>query len=118
MEDHFSQDIGKKVLAWRKSLGIKQADLEIRAGLAHNAISRIERGEVASPRQETLEKLAQAMEISVEELLFRPPPVEVTEESDLEIKALLEEFDQLPVRKKVELLTVFRSLINLVKDET
>lgn len=66
------RSLAKQVLAWRKSLGLTQGELERRAGLAHNAISRIEQGDV-SPKLETVEKLAEALSISVEQLQFRDP---------------------------------------------
>ena len=41
--------------------------------MAHNTLSRIETG-VVSPRLETLERLAAAMDVGLEELQFAVPP--------------------------------------------
>src|SRR5690606_39170219 len=73
------KSLSKQVLEWRRSLGWTQGDLERKAGLAHNAISRIEQEEV-SPRLETVEKIAAAMSISVEQLQYKAP-VQAVEEA-------------------------------------
>lgn len=49
-----------------------QGRLEQLANLGHNSISRIEKSEV-SPRLETVEKIANAMGITLEELQFGKP---------------------------------------------
>ena len=67
--------IGERVHSWRTASGKTQTQLENAAGLGHNAISRIEKDEV-SPRVETLEKIANALEISFEALHLTEPPKE------------------------------------------
>jgi transcriptional regulator with XRE-family HTH domain len=65
--------VGDRIRVWRNHFGLTQIQLEQRAGLAHNAVSRIEKREV-SPRLETVESLASAMGLSVEQLQFGQPP--------------------------------------------
>jgi transcriptional regulator with XRE-family HTH domain len=65
--------LGARVRSWRLHLGLSQSEIERRAGLAHNALSRIETGEVA-PRLATLERIADALDVSIEQLQFRSPP--------------------------------------------
>jgi len=67
--------LAEKIRHWRRSLGITQERLEQVANLGHNSISRIEKSEV-SPRLETVEKIAYAMGITLEELHFGKPRLE------------------------------------------
>ena len=55
------------VKAWREYLGMTQQELAERAGVSQPAIAKIERPG-SSPRRATLEKLAGAMGLSVEQL--------------------------------------------------
>ncbi len=55
------------VKAWRKHLGLKQTVLAKRVGISQPALSQRERGE--NLRNETLEKLAQAMGIAIGQLI-------------------------------------------------
>lgn len=64
---------GQRIKAWRDYRGLTQAEVERRGGLAHNALSRIETGAV-SPKLGTLERIAAALDVSVEELHLRTPP--------------------------------------------
>lgn len=74
-------DLGAQVAGWRRVLGMTQAELEAKAGLSHNALSRIETGQV-SPRLATLERIAAAMKISADELQFRRPAAQSVSEGD------------------------------------
>ena len=56
------------IKAWREHLGLTQEDLAARAGIKQPALARLEKAD-ASPRKSTLKKLADAMEISVEQLI-------------------------------------------------
>ncbi|WP_456370094.1 helix-turn-helix domain-containing protein [Thermodesulfatator atlanticus] len=53
--------------AWRKYLGLTQKELAKRAGVTQAAISQLERSE--NHRTETLEKIAKAMGLKVEQLI-------------------------------------------------
>ena len=64
--------LGDRLRAWRTFRGLTQYDVESRAGLAHNALSRIEKG-LVSPKLETLEKIASAMDLTIEELHLGMP---------------------------------------------
>lgn len=55
----------------RKERNWYQQDLAVRAGLSCNAISKIEQRVAKNPRMETLVKIADAFEVSVDELLGR-----------------------------------------------
>lgn len=55
------------IKAWREYFGLTQSALAARAGLQQSALARLERSD-STPRKSTLEKLATAMELSVEQL--------------------------------------------------
>jgi transcriptional regulator with XRE-family HTH domain len=75
--------LGTRIRAERKARGLSQADLERRCGLARCRISWLEHGR-AVPTIETLEKIADALEIPVYRLLYdgdeRPLAVKPSDE--------------------------------------
>ena len=98
------RELGEQIRLWRVALEYTQTQLESRAGLAHNALSRIENG-LVSPRLETVENIARALEISVEELQFREPTplrVEDSKPAVPDLELLVQRLNQLePMRRKV-----------------
>jgi transcriptional regulator with XRE-family HTH domain len=62
-------DIGTRICAERKAKGLSQADLERRCGLARCRISWLEHGR-AVPTIQTLERIAEALEIAAYRLLY------------------------------------------------
>ena len=56
------------IKAWREYFKLTQAELATKAGMKQSALARLEGGN-ASPRKTTLSKLAEAMGISVEQLI-------------------------------------------------
>ena len=61
--------IGKNIKRIRQKKGISQDRLSKKADLALNTIVNIESGESPNPTIETLQKIANALEISIEELI-------------------------------------------------
>ena len=61
--------IGENIKRIRKEKGISQDRLSKRADLALNTIVNIELGESPNPTIETLQKIANALEVSIEKLL-------------------------------------------------
>lgn len=53
--------------AWREYLGLTQASVAKRAGITQAALSQLESSD-AKPRQSTLEKLAHALGLKIEQL--------------------------------------------------
>ena len=70
--------LGDQIRQWRLARKVTQSELEQKAGLSHNAVSRIECGNV-SPRIDTIEHIAQALEVSVEQLQFQSPVTKIVE---------------------------------------
>lgn len=61
-------ELGKKIQELRKKQGLTQEELAEKTGISARTIQRIENGEV-DPRTYTLNKLAEALETSVDELV-------------------------------------------------
>ena len=111
--------LSDQVRIWRIHRGLTQSELERRAGLSHNTVSRIERGEV-SPRLDTVESLAEAMDLSVEELSFRQPSMRVQEDpsdSKGDFERLKERLDRLPEGKRRNLMRVLSELLDMAESE-
>lgn len=111
--------LSEQVRAWRVQCGMTQSDLESRAGLSHNAVSRIERDEV-SPRIETVERLAGALNISVEELTFRRP-TSLKEDQEVyctnSLEQLVSRLNGMSPSKRDKLIDVMLKLVDLSKSE-
>ncbi len=111
--------LSNQVRLWRIDRGFTQSELELNAGLSHNAVSRIERGEV-SPRLDTVERLAAAMDLTVEELSFRQPSMRVKEapaDDGVDFEAFRQRMDQLPVEKRLRMLRVLSELLDMIESE-
>ncbi len=61
----------KKVLALRKKAGWSQQKLAEKAGLSYNMITKIEQGVAKQPTIQTVMKIADAFDISIDELVGR-----------------------------------------------
>ncbi len=61
--------IGKNIKKYRKKLGISQDKLSKLAGITLHTITKIESGTTPNPRIETVKKIADALGVSIEELL-------------------------------------------------
>jgi transcriptional regulator with XRE-family HTH domain len=107
--------LGQRLKAWREYRGFTQAEVERRGGLAHNALSRIETGGV-SPKLGTLERIAAALELSVEELHLRMPPGAPNTAAEspgiYQLKQLIED---LPPEKQAGVIAAMCRLIEQVK---
>lgn len=62
---------GERVAALRKARGYTQIEFANASGLNQSIISRIETGKNVQPEPETLEKMAKALEVSIEEVTPR-----------------------------------------------
>ena len=110
-----------QIRQWRLARKITQSELEQKAGLSHNAVSRIECDSV-SPRIDTIERIAQALEVSVEQLQFQPPASKVAEfqpRYDVEEDAanLISALEKIPEPKRGNLLRTFMDLVRIAAGE-
>lgn len=68
-----AHSIGKKIRIFRKTKGLSLDEMSRRSGVTRDHIGRIERGEALNPRKDTLEAIAQALEIHPHLLLVDEP---------------------------------------------
>jgi len=62
---------GKKLKQLRKESGWSQQKLAEKAGLSYNVITKIEQGAAKNPNIQTMIKLANAFQISLDDLVGR-----------------------------------------------
>lgn len=67
VERHTLYDV-PLVKCWREYLGLTQSELAAKSGIPQPSIARIESGAVVNIRQLTLEKMAKAMNLEIEQL--------------------------------------------------
>ena len=113
--------ISEQVRSWRQAQGMTQAELEEKAGLSHNTVSRIECDSV-SPRLGTLDRLAASLNVSVEQLQFQKPEIQLKEKtSEFDGNKLFNELTvmllKVPEPKKSRLLRTFMDLIRIALEE-
>ena len=114
-------NIGNQIRKWRIALRMTQAELEQKAGLSHNAVSRIE-CESVSPRLETIERLAIAMDLTAEQLQFQIPADKVKEntkgfEVRWDVNNLVEAISKVPEPKRTILLRTFIDLVRIATED-
>lgn len=61
--------IGENIKKYRQKLGISQDVLSKRANLAFHTIAKIEAGSTPDPRIETVKKIADALGVSLDDLM-------------------------------------------------
>jgi len=61
--------IAKNIKRLRKKLGISQDKLSKLADVSHNTIIKIESGGIQNPTIKTAQKIAKALEVSLDELM-------------------------------------------------
>jgi len=61
--------IGKNMKKYRKKIGISQDVLSKRANLAYHTIAKIEAGSTPDPRIETVKKIADALNVTLDDLI-------------------------------------------------
>ena len=113
--------LGDQIRQWRVARKVTQSELEQKAGLSHNTVSRIECGSV-SPRIDTLDRIAQALEVSVEQLQFQSPATKIVESqskyiSDDITANLISALDKIPEPKRGNLLRTFMDLVRIASGE-
>jgi|SRR3954453_5478831 transcriptional regulator with XRE-family HTH domain len=67
MSDQVAQDLAQFVRVARARLGVSVRHVAEKAGVSHPYITQIERGYVTYPRPQTLERIAKALDVPVEE---------------------------------------------------
>ena len=105
------KEIGAKIRQKRKALNLTQFQLAEKVELTESSISRYESGKIATMPTSTVNKICKVLKIEPAELLGITP--ETSFEYDL--KEILKEVDNLPIEAKKELLSLFKSQINMYR---
>jgi transcriptional regulator with XRE-family HTH domain len=64
-----SFSVAQRLKHWREKKGLTQEALARKANVSYNTIIKLETGGIKDPRVSTITKLAQALEITIDELL-------------------------------------------------
>lgn len=71
--------IGLRIQRRREDMGLEQPDIAERAGMSRAYISRLENGSVKSPKLGDLASVAQALELSLDTLIYGDSPKAATD---------------------------------------
>lgn len=85
------KEIGKRIAARRKQLGLRQSEVEERADLSYKYLSNIERG-ISIPSTEVIMRLASALETTPNEFLIGT--CQLDEEHWRDLADMLRYFDE------------------------
>lgn len=102
--------LGERLRYWRLRSQVTQAEIERRAGLAHNALSRIENGQV-DPQFETVMRIAEALGMSFEELQQRTIPPSHARDSGEGVENLVDGLKNLPPAKRQQVIQAFLQIL-------
>jgi len=61
--------LAENLKKYRKKLKLTQEGLSRKADISYNTVIKLESGGIADPRMETLKKLANALNVSIDELV-------------------------------------------------
>lgn len=107
--------ISEQLRSWRVHKGLRQGELEERAGLSHNAVSRIENGKV-SPKLETVERLAVSLGIGIEQLQFKiPPKGSNSHVLDADVQNLVKRLENITLNQRRGLIKTFSEILDLLE---
>lgn len=112
-------NLGKTIRNIRQAKGISQGDLEKRTGLLRSHISRLENGH-AVPSFTTLQRIASALEVSLDELLHSDVVLAGNNDNSLSqpsasLKQLKGQVSQLSVQQRTDLLILVQHMANSEK---
>lgn len=96
-------EMGRRILAAREEQHLRQQELAERAGLSRAYISRLERGLIPHPTITDLAKVAEAVEVSLIDLVMERPQVTLTRYS-LDWEELQRRVEDLPPEIKAQVL--------------
>jgi len=69
MEEKKSKTIGDKIKAWRKKKDLTQDALAKKADIPYTTIAKIESDVIQNPSLQTITKIAEGLEITIDDLI-------------------------------------------------
>lgn len=106
-------NIGNNIRYFRKNLGMTQEQLAENSGLSVNFISRLERTSDQNVSIKTLDKIAQAFQISLAELVTIHDEETTKSSEEAYLDKLTYKMRQLDAQKATELNEIFLHIINI-----
>lgn len=107
--------VGERLRYWRTRENLTQAEVERRAGLAHNALSRIENGQV-DPQFDTVRRIAEALGMGFEELQQRPIAIQRAPEAAADLDAIMAKIKSLSPAKRRNLTEAFLQILRQIEE--
>lgn len=95
-----------RLVLFRNAKGLKQEQLSERIGKAYNYVSRLETGRIKTVPYDVLAKMAVALDVTLDDLLFVEGFAESLDEIKLRIHRWLDSNDSKKIRKFYRLLLV------------
>ena len=108
--------LGKTIVRLRMQKAMKQKDLVNALGVQQRMVTRWENDE-ALPRPKTLQKIAQVLGVTPDELLAEAHPAPVAQVDDRELQQLLPEPPNLQPNQREALKTVLRDILTTCRLE-
>ena len=110
--------LGQKLRALRAEKGLSQAALEEISGVNSKLLSKYENERIV-PTADTLRKIAQALQISDDYLIFENAPKSgISQISDLELFEKFQEVERMPVENRTMIKNMIDALIIKSKVES
>lgn len=109
--EYLEMDAGKAITRYRKQRNLTQAELAGLLDVHQTQIARWETGR-SQPRQEYVEKICAALEITVDQL-YTSEPHDFGELEDGELRALLYEVPSLSKRHQQTLKSILQDMVKL-----
>ncbi len=97
-----------RLVLFRNARGLNQEQLSEKIGRAYNYISRVETGRIKTVPYDVIAKLALALDVTVDDLLFVEGLTETSEDIKARIQRWLDAGDAKKLRKYYRLLLVAR----------
>ena len=68
-KEEMKADISERIKHYRKEKGMTQDDLARKANIKYSTLAKLESKHVVNPRMETLIKIAEGLEITIDDLI-------------------------------------------------
>ena len=106
--DNISQQLGNRIRTIRTTLGISQEELAIKSGISAAHLGQIERAE-KSPTVETLDKVANALDVSIYDLFLFDEKIE-DDNNNATLNKITAQLSSLSQDEQTELLKIIKNV--------
>jgi transcriptional regulator with XRE-family HTH domain len=106
-----SQNLGNRIRTLRTSLGMSQEELAFKASISAAHLGQIERA-LKVPTVDTLDKIANALDISMHELFLFDSPV--TKSDTTTMNKIIAQISPMSEQEQAELLKIIKNIKSLI----